>query len=166
MEEIAAEAGFSRGAIYAHFGSKDELLLAVMNRFIDRQVKQFRELVGVGEPVDTAIDAAEIFRKSYSAALVPLELELRMSALRQPGLRKRLIEVDRRRSKETADLIEVMIGAADLPIPARDVADIGRAAIIGLLLYATVDEESRDRYGDLAETVFLLLTDALRPRKP
>src|SRR5690348_424497 len=41
MEEIAAEAGFSRGAIYSNYGSKDELLLAVMERFTDRQFERF-----------------------------------------------------------------------------------------------------------------------------
>lgn len=163
MEEIAAEAGFSRGALYAHFGSKEELLLAVMDRFLTQQVEQFRDLVGSEEPMAAAIDAAEIVRNSYSPALVPLELELRTNALRNPELRQRLIETDRKRSEETAQVIQNLMGDIDQRIGARDLADIGRAAIIGLLMYAAVDSELRDHYEGLVETVFVLLTETLTP---
>jgi AcrR family transcriptional regulator len=167
MEEIAAEAGFSRAAIYAHFGSKDELLLAVMDRFITRQIEQLGQLVGGHDPVAAAVDAAEVFRKSASPELVPLELELRMNALRHPGLRQRLVEADRRASEDTTLLVESMTdGKGDLRIPARDLADLGRAAVIGLLLYAAVDEELRERYESLVETLFVLMTDTLVPTKP
>jgi hypothetical protein len=49
----------------------------------------------------------------------------------------------------------------ELRIPAQDVADIGRAAIIGLLMYALVDDEYRDRCEGLIETLFALLTETL-----
>lgn len=167
MEEIAAEAGFSRGAIYAHFGSKDDLLLAVMDRFISRQLDQFRHLVGGADPVAAAKDAAEIFRESFSTQMVPLELELRMNALRHPGLRQRLVEADRRFSEENARLVEHMAGPeADLGVAPRDLADIGRAAVIGLLLYASVDEEMRERYEGLVQTLFVLMTEALMQQNP
>jgi AcrR family transcriptional regulator len=165
MEEIATEAGFSRGAIYSHFGSKDELLLAVMDRFITQQVQQMSDLAGSLDPMTVAFDAAETLQKSYSAALVPFELELRMSALRHEGLRKRLVEIDRRRSRDTAQLIEKMVGGNDgMRIPAADLADIGRAAVIGLLSYAAVDEELRERYEGLVKTFFVFLTEALMPQ--
>jgi len=162
MEEIAAEAGFSRGAIYAHFGSKDDLLLAVMDRFIRRQLEQYLQLARPDDPVGTAIDAAELVRKTVSRDLVPLELELRMNALRHPELRQRLVEADRRVSDEQARLIERMLGGPErLRIPAQDLADLGRAAVNGLLQWAAVDEERRDRYERLIQTMFLLLTEAV-----
>jgi AcrR family transcriptional regulator len=162
IEQIAAEAGFSRGAIYAHFGSKDDLLLAVMDRFITRQLEQFQHLVRRDDPMDAVIDAAEIFRKSFSTEMVPLELELRMSALRHPDLLQRLVEADRRFSEENAQLVERLQGDdLNLRIPPRDLADIGRAAVMGLLLYAAVDKDLRDRYEQLVETLFVLMTEAL-----
>jgi AcrR family transcriptional regulator len=162
MEQIAAEAGFSRGAIYSHFGSKEDLLLAVMDRFITRQLEQFRHIVRRDDPMEAVMDAAETFRKTFSTEMVPLELELRMSALRHPDLRRRLVEADRRFSEENARLVENLQGeGTSLRIPARDLADIGRAAVIGLLLYASVDEQLRDRYEALVETLFVLMTEAL-----
>ena len=166
LEEIAAEAGFSRGAIYAHFGSKDELLLAVLDRFMDRQLDQYLQLQHRENPIDAAVDAAELFRKAFSPELVPLDLELRMNALRNPAFRQRLVEADRRISESYSRLIEKMIGEeADLQVPARDLADLGRAAVIGLLQYAAVDPEQSDHYKQLVETLFVLMTEALVVRQ-
>ena len=162
LEEIAAEAGFSRGAIYAHFGSKEELLLAVLDRFMDRQLEQYLQLQHRENPLDAAVDAAELFRKAFSPQLVPLDLELRMNALRNPAFRQRLVDADRRISESYGRLIGKMIGdEADLRVPARDLADLGRAAVIGLLQYAAVDPERRDHYEQLVETLFVLMTEAL-----
>ena len=166
LEEIAAEAGFSRGAIYAHFGSKEELLLAVLDRFMDRQLEQYLQLQHRENPIDTAVDAAELFRNAFSAELVPLDLELRMNALRNPAFRQRLVEADRRISESYSRLIEKMIGdEAGLRVPARDLADLGRAAVIGLLQYAAVDPDQRDHYKQLVETLFVLMTEALVVRE-
>jgi AcrR family transcriptional regulator len=162
MEEIAAEAGYSRGAIYDHFGSKEELLLAVMDRFMSRQLDQYLQLEHREDPVAAAIDAADLFRRTASPALVPLELELRMNALRHAGFRERLVESDRRVSEANARLVEKMVGdATSLRIPPRDLADLGRAAVLGLLQYAAVDEEQRGRYEELIETLFVLLTEGM-----
>lgn len=38
LDEVAAEAGFTKGAVYAHFGSKENLLLALMEEHLARQV--------------------------------------------------------------------------------------------------------------------------------
>ena len=167
MEEIAAEAGFSRGAIYGNFGSKEELLLAVMERFINRQLVQYQQQERHDDHVAAAVDAAALFRQTSSVDVVPLELELRMNALRHPHFRQRLAEADRRMSEANARLVQEMVGTtAKLRIPPHDLADIGRAAVLGLLQYAAVDEEQRDRYEALIETVFLLLTDAVLETKP
>lgn len=167
LEEIAAEAGFSRGAIYDHFGSKDDLLLAVLDRFMERQLDQYLQMEHREDPLDAAMDAAELFRRVFSPELVPLELELRVNALRSPAFRQRLVEVDRSLSESSARLIEKMVGDdTDLgALPARDLADLGRAAVIGLLQYAAVDDEQRERYEHLIQTLFVLLTEALVARQ-
>ena len=162
MEEIASEAGFSRGAIYFNFGNKDELLLAVCDRFLTRQVQRYTALGAHDDPLAGALDAAELYRHTETLELVPLELELRLNALRNPVLRQRVVEADRRLSNQTARLVEVMIAdGATLNIPPRDLADIGRAAVVGLLHYAAIDRENEPRYQQLVETLFLLLTQAV-----
>jgi AcrR family transcriptional regulator len=38
LEEVAAEAGFTKGAVYAHFGSKENLLLALLEEHLASQI--------------------------------------------------------------------------------------------------------------------------------
>ena len=38
LDEVAAEAGFTKGAVYGHFGSKENLLLALMDEHLARQI--------------------------------------------------------------------------------------------------------------------------------
>lgn len=167
LEEIAEAAGFTRGAIYSNFGSKDELLMEVMDRFIDRQLENFAEVMHSDDPVTSAIDAGALFRQTVSLELTPLQLELRLNAFRNAQVRQRLAEAERRTGEKTARLIEEQMVAHGirLKVPARDLADIARAATQGLLELAAVDEEEAERYERLVETLFLLLVDAAVERE-
>jgi AcrR family transcriptional regulator len=40
LDEVAAEAGFTKGAVYGHFGSKENLLVALMEEHIAAQVAE------------------------------------------------------------------------------------------------------------------------------
>jgi AcrR family transcriptional regulator len=44
LDEVAAEAGFTKGAVYGHFGSKENLLLALLGEHLARQVAEQVEL--------------------------------------------------------------------------------------------------------------------------
>ena len=38
LDEVAAEAGFTKGAVYAHFGNKENLMLALVEEYLTGQV--------------------------------------------------------------------------------------------------------------------------------
>lgn len=40
LDEVASEAGLSKGAVYAHFGSKENLLLALMEEYLAAQIAE------------------------------------------------------------------------------------------------------------------------------
>jgi AcrR family transcriptional regulator len=44
LEEVASDAGFTKGAVYAHFGSKENLLLALVEEHLAGQVVEQLEL--------------------------------------------------------------------------------------------------------------------------
>jgi AcrR family transcriptional regulator len=44
LEEVASDAGFTKGAVYAHFGSKENLLLALVEEHLAGQVAEQLEL--------------------------------------------------------------------------------------------------------------------------
>jgi AcrR family transcriptional regulator len=178
LEEIAEVAGFTRGAIYSNFGNKEELLYAVIDHFIDGQLQDFAATMDadVGDPVDDARAAAGIFGRGMgqSRTITALELELRLAALRDPEVRRRLAQLERETSMKAARLVEeqVVRHGLTLDISPRDLADIGRAAVEGLMQLAWIDEEDAERYEHLVESVFVLLArsavgseDEAPPRK-
>ncbi|HXB64850.1 MAG TPA: TetR/AcrR family transcriptional regulator [Solirubrobacteraceae bacterium] len=93
LEEVAAEAGFTKGAVYAHFGSKENLLLALMEEHLAGQVVEQlqlfdrervtweRPLAGSDSWMENVSDNPERFR---------LFVELWVYAQRDEGLRTRL----------------------------------------------------------------------------
>jgi AcrR family transcriptional regulator len=166
MEEIAEEAGFSRAALYARFGSKEDLLGAVLDRHSTRDAARFRAMAVPATPMTGALEAAEIFKQSATLEMVPLDLELRLNALRNPKLRQRIVEVDRSRAEKMTELIEHNMKGTKrhLDIPAEDLADIGLAAVAGLMQYAALDEISSDRFRSLVESLFVLLTGPYQER--
>jgi AcrR family transcriptional regulator len=160
MEDIAEEAGFSRAALYARFGSKEDLLAAVLDRHSTRTAERFRAMTIPTTPIAGALQAAEIFRQSATLDMVPLDMELRLNALRNPKLRQRVAEVDRGQAQKMTELIEHNMKGArrHLNIPAEDLAEIGLAAVSGLMQYAALEEISSDRFRSLVESLFVLLT--------
>jgi AcrR family transcriptional regulator len=44
LDDVAGEAGFTKGAVYAHFGSKEKLLLALMQEYLSGQIAEQLEL--------------------------------------------------------------------------------------------------------------------------
>src|SRR3970040_1389652 len=51
VDEIVREAGFSKGAFYVHFESKEDLFWAMLEERISRQQDTFRRAVGHTQPV-------------------------------------------------------------------------------------------------------------------
>src|ERR1700683_5291089 len=69
IDEIAEEAGFSRGAVYSSFANKDELFLALHDREAQRRVQLIAErLLEDGTLQDAALAAARTFYERHLAA--------------------------------------------------------------------------------------------------
>jgi len=94
VEEICERAGFTRGAFYSNFGSKDELFLALIGQLaedtLDQVAGRVQDLEGA---IDPRIDPGSLVRRvvgaSVSDGLEPLlAAEMRVQALRDPRLRE------------------------------------------------------------------------------
>jgi AcrR family transcriptional regulator len=103
LEEIAEVAGVTRGAVYHHFASKEELFLAVIARHDEELLAGFGPDVLGSLPPDAAASAAR-WRELHAddRREVALRLELRSQALRNDTLRARLIDVDKAAVAATA----------------------------------------------------------------
>lgn len=99
LEEIAARAGYSKGAIYFHFSGKEDLLFALLEERVDRPLYAGLELLATGPPEhDMSVEASERFAELLRTQrdLLLLEQEYRSLALRNRRLRKRYAERQRR----------------------------------------------------------------------
>jgi AcrR family transcriptional regulator len=161
LEEIAEAAGFTRGAIYSNFSSKEDLLLAAVDRYFDVILRAFTGVLQdrSGDEATTASAALLTYRVNRDEALMLLGLELRLYALRNPAFRPKLAELNRRHAQKVTAFIEEEAAAAGITmaIPARDLAELSRAATDGLFQYAAVDRERADEYDRLVEKLFELL---------
>jgi AcrR family transcriptional regulator len=173
LEEIAETAGFTRGAIYSNFGSKEDLLLAVVEWTNRKHVGAFADELARGsdESVrDRTASAAllwrDVIRRDPTQAV--LHLEFQSYAMRNPEFRKRLVELERAQVQTIADLItrESKIQGLHLALPAEDLAEILNAATIGLTEAASVDVENAERYDRLVESFFVLMGKAISAEQP
>ena len=171
LEEIAEAAGFTRGAIYSNFASKEDLLLAVVDRYNDVIVDAFAGVIRdhadeVRTDLSSAASAALwTYQANRDPGLMLLGLELRLYALRNPEFRSRQAELDRRQIEKAAQFIEQEAAAAGLTlaIAPEEMAMLGRATCDGLLLFAAVDPEGAAGYDALVEKFFELVGSLIAP---
>jgi AcrR family transcriptional regulator len=140
VDEIAAEAGYSKGALYWHFSGKDELLTTLLEERIDAPMRdRFALLASAPPSQDMSEEAARAFARDLEGerAALLLEREYWSLAIRDPELRARYIE----RQKELRDALATgmqarasHLGTPDVIIPAEDIARIVMAIIGGLAI--------------------------------
>ncbi len=133
VDDIAARAGLSKGAIYWHFAGKRELFLALIDRFSERALQ---ELEAVAEAPDWRAALRETFarvRQRLDAGMpfFKLGLEYVAQSARDDEIR---IRAERAHGVWKAAMQkQVARGVADGTL--RPVA----AATVGLLIDATID---------------------------
>ena len=138
VDEIAAEAGYSKGAVYWHFSGKAELLLTLLEERVDAPMREkVALLASAPAEQDMSVEASKTFGRLAATereALV-LEREYATLALRDPELGARYTERQAELRQNLAAAMEARarhLGSPDLGGPAEDVARIVMAIIGGL----------------------------------
>src|SRR5271156_5782293 len=112
VETIAAAAGFTRGAFYSNFKSKDELIIAMLEDHVEQSIRRNLELLSRHKNVGDFIDALRTMDRSRQdplgrSPLLHMEMILFVARAekRCPELAKRL----RARRKLIADIVETTL---------------------------------------------------------
>jgi AcrR family transcriptional regulator len=95
VDEIAERAGYSKGAVYWHFESKDGLFLALLEERVDLPTREMIELLeSAPTDQDMSVEASRRFaeRMRTERELLLLEHEYWSRAVRDPELRERYVE--------------------------------------------------------------------------
>lgn len=146
LDDIAQAAGYTKGAIYKHFAAKDELFLAVSDRYWRRYFDNFAEVmanatqVGVRE-LDDIAERWQRLSRDRGAEHAALGYEFTLYLLRNPEARARVAakraEVVEQLAKFIVDGVERLGGA--LLIPASTLAQVLVATSDAAVLASELD---------------------------
>src|SRR6202000_1179123 len=147
IEAVAAAAGFSRGAFYSNFKSKDELIIAMLEDHVAKTIRRNLDLLDKHKSLTDFIDALKSMDRSRQdplgrAPLLHMEMILFVARAekRRPELAKRL----RARRKLIADIVASAAknsGRNGIPTPAWAGA-VFRAMEGGFRLPRLIDPET------------------------
>jgi AcrR family transcriptional regulator len=172
IEEVAREAGFTKGAFYANFRSKEELFMAMLDEQFAAEIERLDEALQSDEEFEDQVRSAgvDLMRFIRSGPDSPrLFFEFATYAARDPefreefrtrnnALRERIVELYRRRSAE----LEV-----ESPVPVEQVALFTTCMANGFLIEQLLDPEIDDElYGAMTVIFFRGLGAMLEEQDP
>jgi AcrR family transcriptional regulator len=105
LDDIAEEAGYTKGAVYSTFKSKGGLFLALFDEVVGERVEEIRRLLGAHDSADAAIAAlAAQPVDERNGRFLLLAIEFWAHAARQPALRDRFADRYARLRAKLAEL--------------------------------------------------------------
>jgi AcrR family transcriptional regulator len=144
VAQIAEEAGLSVGAIYNHYGSKAELLAAVVEQ---HSADELGRLLAAEQPMGVLdLIAEQGKRLDYGPLAAPLLVELITASRRDPEAAPILLREVAGREELMAELIRFGQAAGDV-VPDVDPAVVARFCLmlgLGSLLLRAMDLPSTD----------------------
>lgn len=159
IEDVCAAAGYTRGAFYSNFGSKEDLLLALFDDQAAERMAELEKLAAACEalaPPERARLLVEALLRVEPAETgwILLFLEFRLVAARSAALTGQVAEHDRTVARALADVLE-----RALPELVPPGADAGQAAVV--ILAAREGLLARTAAGGAAAEELLAATAAV-----
>jgi cytochrome P450/AcrR family transcriptional regulator len=137
VDDVAADAGFTKGAVYANFGSKEELFLAMLEERGDQRLVEMDRVLGSDEePAARARIAGRDFVEYLKAdpEWERLFLEASLHASRNEAFRVKLIARHELMHTRMTEILRRRLGAAGLDpgVPFEQLATMVMAMANGL----------------------------------
>ena len=146
LDQIADEAGFSKGAVYSRFASKADMFLALLqDRIAERAEQNARlagELAGTGN-FAALLDLAERAERGAPGWRL-LVTEFRVHAARDPELNRRYAALHAQAVDGVAQVFAEVSkeDATDLPLPPRQQAELWLTIETGRVLEQIADPDA------------------------
>jgi AcrR family transcriptional regulator len=160
VEDIAIDAGYTKGAFYANFKSKEELFLVILDEQYAAELKRLEtSLPGEGAPAEEVRNSAEDFIRFVrgDSEWPRLYFEFTAHAARNPEFREELATRNRAMRERIAEVLRVW--AADSPgeppFPYEDLAMMLHWMVDGFLVGQLIEPNlSEELYGTMVTTFF------------
>jgi AcrR family transcriptional regulator len=174
LGQVADQAGFTKGAVYSNFASKDDLFVSLLEIRCRESLEEIRRLVEAPGPAQDRVQ--EIGDRLTQRVLgdrdgTRLFLEFWAQALRNPKLRRRFLAIWGETRAGLSRLIEDGAGFAGvaLPLPADQLVSVAMALYDGLALQMLADP-GLVQPGTLGAALSLIVPgpmpeESARPRK-
>ena len=167
MEDIAGKTGLSKGTLYLYFKSKDDLILAILDRIFQgefRQLEAFQK--NEGSATQTIGKLTDVLCKDIVGMLrlIPIIYNFLGLAFRNKYVQRALKHYVRRYLDILVPIIQRGIDSGEFrPVEARDVAVAGGAIIEGTLLLWAYDNGAVDPEHHIRTGMQLLLAGIQAP---
>jgi AcrR family transcriptional regulator len=164
LDQIARRAGYSTGAIYWHFGGKDDLFMAAFDAFAVTRVNELTATRSEGEgelPARFRLFADRwMARQAADPRFLVVALEFLVHSWRDPELRQAFATRAAAVRLALGRIVEeeARAAGASLPMPAQDVATVMRELGVGLAVAKLGDPDAfpDELFGDFVQTFFEL----------
>jgi AcrR family transcriptional regulator len=147
LDDVAEEAGLTKGAVYSNFDSKEDLVTTLIEERLDRPELGIADVVDpAGSRVDQAAQAGDLYMSRFNtdreSFLLGFEFSLHLA--RNPHLVQRFNQRYRDLRASTADLIESNAAEVgiELPMSKDELATVLLALGAGLTLDRLVDPDN------------------------
>ncbi|OZM70348.1 hypothetical protein CFN78_25855 [Amycolatopsis antarctica] len=147
LSEVAAVAGLTKGAVYSNFGSKDELVLALMEEHAAHRLEAALAGFAAGADADQALaGVAKVLVREMRADIVWHRLLAEYIAMASHSPQRR--EALRTRRREVRDTVARALSRLaeglelELPLPPQDFAVVLLALSNGLAAEGDIDPDA------------------------
>ena len=148
VDEIALEAGYTKGAVYSNFESKEDLFFAVYEQRAERAVAEIEGVIGEAGPAAglerLASELAQ--RRGRDDGWLAVFFEFWAHVVRHPELRERFAEIHARAADPFVAAVERLAAerGIELPVEARRLTMAMNAMQFGLSLERLTQPEVVD----------------------
>jgi AcrR family transcriptional regulator len=160
VDEIASDAGFTKGAFYANFRSKEEMFLVMLDEKYAAELERLEaHLPGDGVPAEEVRESAEDFIRFVRSdpEWTKLYFEFVAHAARNADFRQELATRDRAMQQRMADVIRSWASdfPGEPPFSYEDLAKMLFAMGNGFLMTQLIEPDvSEELYGTMNATFF------------
>lgn len=167
LDAVAEAAGFSKGAVYANFTGKEDLLLAVWREHFAAKRMRLADAVGGADEAAAVLTAIHAAMTAFFAAgpWALLQAEVRRRASDWPRLAAELAALEAEELTEMKALVSGFLqrfAAAAAPDPA-EMTETLAALFDGLVLRAAVAPVAPERLADRFMSVVIALAGLDQP---
>jgi AcrR family transcriptional regulator len=170
VDAIAAEAGYSKGAFYSNFKSKESIFLELLGHHMSMEAEQLTRLIEAGSTGDQILDSLDSWLEHLNAdgdwALLSMELQLQ--ARRSASFAAEYEALYSRHRARLGGLVDRLFAVSGKrpPAPPEALAAALMALSHGLVLQRTESPETSDPAGPLIKTVLRSLVMAAENAAP